>query len=553
MSRLNAVLMRSQTVLMVIIVLALLWFTILISPQIYHFPPDPFYFVKQLPLTYWFGITILCLMFIHFICRKIEDSSSRDFLFICIILISTAAYLFGLPSFIYGNPRSLDVYRFSFTIHQMALGNLDSYPNLGPLYTTEFQGTTILFAILEILGDINILLFAKYYPLYSILVLTSAIIIIVRIFSKKPVDFLIAGVAYMCLAWVQEYHLCPQSHGLLLGSFILYLVMSLYLSASSGESNSTKLILLIIFWAAVCISHPLSPIILLISVIILFLLTCIVYLARYHLPIGFWSSECDGAVPVSGFTHLIMFLVVIYLAYLLYSSDFLLSRIISTINCAISNLFEGNTLVVNDRIVESPTISYFICYIIRMVTLASVMVGGMIGLIYTVVRQGMTKNIWLVGSLFFGLGAFGISLIIVGYNTYGSDRSYIFLLIPFSVIVMFVLGTTDRNMKIVQFLFLAFVISQIILFPITKYSSDPYGFISESELGGDSFASNHLHYDIPLSIPYTYTNWEYNLIQLKQQKGGYYIRSFQREDINRIYDGGQILMHVPVEKLTDAE
>lgn len=555
MSRLDAVLVKRRDVLIAIIVLAVLWSVTVLSPQIYHFPPDPFYFVKQLPLTYWFGIAVLCSMFTLFIYQGGKEISSQELIAIVIILIFIAVYLFGLPSFIYSNPRYLDVYRYSFTVHQMAIGNLDSYPNLGSVYTTEFQGTTILFAMLEILTGIDTLVFAKYYPLYSILILASAVIITARLFSKRPVDLLIAGVAYICLAWVQAYHLCPQSHALLLGSFILYLLVALFLSAPRSESYHTKLILLLIFWAAVCISHSLTPIILLTTMGILIFSTLIIYLGRYYSPIDFWSAVgSDGNVPVRKVTHLAVLLVIVYLSYLLISSDFLLDRIISTINHTISNLIEGNTMAVVDRNVEHPAPSYFICYTIRMLTSVSVMVAGVIGIVYTAIRQGMTKKTWLPGSLFFGLSTLGVYLIVAGYNTYGSDRSYIFLLIPFSILVMFVLGTCGRETQnssyystVVRYLFLAFIISQIILFPITKYSSDPYGFISESELSGDSFALNYVDYDYPFSTPHMYTNLGHNLIQLKQQKGDYYKKSFQGDDLNRIYDGGQILIHILIE------
>jgi len=252
-------------------------------------------------------------------------------------------------------------------------------------------------------------------------------------------------------------------------------------------------------------------------------------------------------------THLAVLLGVVYLGYLLISSNFMLDKIVSTIHHTINNLYEGNTMTVVDRDVDSPAPSYFICYVVRMLTSASVMLGGVISMVYTAMRQGMTKKTWLIGSLFFGLSMLGVYLTVAGYNTYGSDRSYIFLLIPFSILIMFALGTWSRNIPnnsyydtTAHFLFLIFIISQIILFPVTKYSSDPYGFISESELTGDSFASNYLDYAYPFSTPHACTNLRYNFFQLKQQKGDYYKKSFKGDDLNLIYNGGQVLMHILV-------
>lgn len=115
------------------------------------------------------------------------------------------------------------------------------------------------------------------------------------------------------------------------------------------------------------------------------------------------------------------------------------------------------------------------------------------------------------------------------------DRGYIFSIIPFSLLSSFlVLNSKQKNVLRNVIIFL--LIISIIIFPITKYASDPYNFTSESQMSMNNFNINSPtgHYSI--------TNIKYNFIQLKTQRGEEY-RNIEVHNVSIFYNNGDGLLY----------
>ena len=113
---------------------------------------------------------------------KSKKYNVTEIMFVMVLIL----YLFGTPSFIYTNPRFLDVYGFSNLISQVIEDGGAYTHYLGPMnmYHGEFQGSTLLFCTISECTGVNILSISKYYTIY----LTFMISFLIYIISIKILD-----------------------------------------------------------------------------------------------------------------------------------------------------------------------------------------------------------------------------------------------------------------------------------------------------------------------------------------------------------------------------
>jgi hypothetical protein len=535
---------QKKVIILLLINAFTLWLLTIATTHIYKIPPDPFYYAKQLPIFYWIGMMLICITLILSLygqpLPKPKKHEFTEIIFIIILIL----YLFGTPSFIYTNPRFMDVYGVSYIVDRVIEAGGAHIRYAGLMYQTEFQGSILLFSMFSECTGINILVVSKYYPIYLMFIISILIYGISRKISSKYCLF--APIAYLSLAWVQEYHLAPQSHVLILSILLLFLLVILLTGKDTHNDLNNKL-LIIIVWFAICISHAVTPILNLISLFFLFFS----YIFLKYSSLFTKKNLLEGiSTKMESLSALLILFVTVYIAYILYASDFIFARVISTMKATINRMQYGETFVVVNRAVTTPTQSYLFCYYVRWYIIIGTMVFGILSIFYLFLKNRDRTSNFVISSLFIGYSLLGLYLIISGYNVYGSDRSFIFLLIPFSILCSMVLHTelklkgntykiiASKIFRIFKISLVLFIITAMSLLPITRYGTDPYEFVSESHYAGREFGSRH-----PISDSLTFTNFSYNHIELKQQRGEEYINSFNSNNLNRIYDSGQCKIH----------
>ena len=171
-----------------------------------------------------------------------------------------------------------------------------------------------------------------------------------------------------------------------------------------------------------------------------------------------------------------------------------------------------------------------------------------------------------MAGFFIGYMGFSASLVIAGFSVFGAERGFIFGITPVVILWTLVLADViDSNNKstvierksnltarnhwvklypiVLTAMIIFFVIISMLAIPITKYSSDPYAFVSQSEMAGKLFVEGDLNLSRSLGYKYygsdyMYNNYAYNLLELKQQGGKQYREGFTRNTLNGIYSSG---------------
>ncbi|HEX4921205.1 MAG TPA: hypothetical protein VFV92_10750, partial [Candidatus Bathyarchaeia archaeon] len=135
-------------------------------------------------------------------------------------LFLLSLYLFGLPSFVYQNPRFLDTYQHEG--NAIALLFSKGWYN-GPIwYVYQFPGAYTFFAQLTAVAGLDPFVVMQFFPLCLALVIALMLYALVR--SISPSHAMVASAFILSGLWFQ-LHLSPQALELImyLGVFLLLL------------------------------------------------------------------------------------------------------------------------------------------------------------------------------------------------------------------------------------------------------------------------------------------------------------------------------------------
>jgi len=498
-----------------------------------------------------------CVTLILLFGKSTEKRGLLHFIFI----INLILYIFGTPSFIYPYPRILDVTGVSKGVNSLI--NTGSLITSGEYsyayYLNEFPGSAIFFSMICQTLDISVISFANYYPIYLMFIISLLVYTITEKITKRYA--FLASAAYLSLTHVQEYNLSPQAHALTLTAVLLLLIIRFF--AARHVDNTTIIfnnLLIIILWSSIIISHPATPIYNLISLIFIYF----TYLSFKF--VNFLSLKKEPCLCLNKISknikiieHFIVLFGIMYIAYLLYYSDFMLDKVILVAKLIMNNILNNDGMYVIDTVLVSyPEISYILLYRLRWMEIIGTALLGVFSifiLFFGIEKKTLT---FFVSSLFMGYALISVFFIIFGYG-YAATRAYIFLLIPYSVLTSMIwdikLGfKKDRVVKyfmLFKIMGVLFLISSLLLLPISIYGGDPYNFVSESELARENFTQKHISnsiivdtYDILQhkisreDIVQFHAYW-YNLLQLKQQAGMEYINELESSKFDKFYDNPQ--------------
>jgi hypothetical protein len=533
----------------------ILWLLTIVTTHIVEFPPDTLSYAKQLPIFYWVGMVLNCVAFILLLGKSstlsTKKSGLRDLFFIIILIL----YIFGTPLFIYTNPRIIDVYGYSsYAIDSVITTGYASAPiwQWQHEYLNNFPGSTIFFSmIIRVLG-ITTISFAKYYPLYLMFIISFLIYAI----SKKVAGnyALFAPVAYCSLTFVTEYNLAPQSHALMLTTVFLLILIPLLQFKKQDRDIQTKKLVLIVLWIIIVTAHPSTPIINLFCFFVVYII-CIGFEQISSSRNRYFNLPRDHLIKIGGvYRNFLLLFGVMYVAYLIYISDFMLNKIIKLSQHISNDLLAENMFSVTAPYTINPSASYTLLYQVRWIEIIGILLLGLSSIFVLFFKNKDKISTFIVGTLFVGYMSLSAFLVIGGKasSAYGPGRGMIFGLVPCSIIFSMVLNTKlkERKYHIFKTILLLFIISSLLVLPLARYGGDPYNFVSESEFAGMEFVSQHPQIEITIQDfcnPGThslFTNHWYNLFELKQQRGDEYANRFI--DQHKLYDSGQCKMHKEV-------
>lgn len=546
---------RGKLIALFLILMFLLWLVTIHTTHVISFPPDPFYYIKALPASYWAGMLLAILVFMLLVYKPLSRMKViAEIGFIAILIL----YLFGTPCFIYSNPRFQDVYTIIDLVNWInTTGHLTGITNW---YLTDWPVANVSFSVGSQILGISVLSLGQYYPIFGMFLLTLLLYILAK--KVTPEYCLIAPVAYMSFAWPQAYQMVPQYYALHLSVLLIFVLLSLKDSPFSGY-ETTKIVLIFTIWFIMILTHGASPLLILVAVFSMLLIYNLI--KRFPLTRGKhpWGERSPRIQAVTGF---IIPFALVFFFYAFFRAEFVGIRMVSWLKLSIDNLLHGETFLLTGRLVTTPAPSYTVLSSIRLTTSLGILVLGSLSSLHLFLKGksgsfGLTMVSFFAG--FMGLASY---LIVSHLNIYGTNRAYIFGLIPASVLFAMIVGSTletainstvdyskEHLLKrrwgfdklypaIISRVILLFIIVSMLAFPITKYGSDLHGFMPESELAARLFVDEHSE---AIEIRH-FKSWIYNELEWKQQGGEKYRSNFISTDLNMIYQSGQGQIYLPV-------
>lgn len=443
----------------------ILWLLSINQIPVYDYTPDPFWYVKNLPISYWMGLILT--LFIAFWCMNTKDGGKRKFELPLILLFTL--YLFGTLCFATSNPYFLDIYSHTAEVKVVGeLGNI-STPVATPHLDTP--GSYIFFAIFSsIVGhDFFDAYVVRYYPIFVITILSIIVYITARHFSISG-KALIAPITFISFAWFLEFHISRQSFSLILFS-ILFLSISAFFKSRKIQWS----LIFIITIASLVICHPGAP--------IFFLISCASSLLLMNLP---WFRS-RISMPRKDFKILLLLGLVVYLCWSMYFTKALPWFVDRTLflKSAFENLL-SRELMFTPELVQIPSYEFGIVVLTREILLLLEIAIGISSVVFLWINKVKDKTLFLGGLM---AGCLSIQVLLL-FGQALLDRLFLYALFPISILcaLSFEIGKKKwKRSAFLSFLTVILVMSMILI-PISGYGANlPFECPSSSEISAVSF------------------------------------------------------------------
>ncbi|MEM1582881.1 MAG: hypothetical protein QXX94_07085 [Candidatus Bathyarchaeia archaeon] len=253
---------REYFLWLTIFLLGAIWFLTVISTSLYSIEPEDLGLVSKLPPYFWVGLALLCVVF--YVGRDSKKYLSIAFVFVIL-------YLFAAPTLIkepvwlsnsfYPFAESILINNFSHLFIRSG-APLFSYIRW-PLFIYFSSALTLATGIPDIL-------LLKFFPLLTISLFGLLILSIL----KEEMDFhhAVFGAAWFLSSfWLRQQYFGPQSLAYIF-FLLLFLVISRgFLNNDDGVGKRRFVLLLAYLFTAIILTHALTAIMSLISLIALYL------------------------------------------------------------------------------------------------------------------------------------------------------------------------------------------------------------------------------------------------------------------------------------------
>ena len=446
-----------------------LWFFTAGSMGISQPLPDAFFFSTSLPAFYWLGLASTLALFgvRGFVTERVRT------VFDVMALTLFSLYLFGLPSMVYQDPRILDSYQHEG--NALALLGTRGWFN-GPIwYVFQFPGAYTFFAQLTAIPGADPFQLMKFYPTGLAIVLILMLYALAKSYSPNYAG--VSAAFIMSGLWFQ-LHLSPQSLELILYLGILFLLMKTIKDAPKRELWEIISLLVI---PILVLSHPETPLVLLLGVFAFFVLKPLVNFSG-------WES-IRSSLRLTG--PFFVMLALVTLAWWSGIASQALAQVQSIINGALTAGVPGLSRGA-PNIPLTPAPSYQLATLFQEGISASVWLLGLAVMLF--VRRFNDWEYMLSGMFLAAVSTIPIALFA---NADVLQRSYLFALIPAGLLFASLLERRDvmrvRAVSLTRPIALAVVLFMIVFafsLPLARYAGDSFDYLPQSSLSTSNVAAS---------------------------------------------------------------
>ncbi len=446
---------------------ASLWFVTAADFRISEFPSNSYYYLTHLPILYWWG---LAATLATILLSPTLGGRGRTFLELAGLFL-LSMYLIGLPSFSYQDPRFLDAYYHTGNALDLlnSMGWLSS-PNW---YAHQFPGGFSYFAQLSTVAGIDPFLLMKYFPAGLSIVVVFFAYVTARMFSPNYA----ATASGLILGgfWFQ-LHVSPQAFELPM--YLGFLFVVLKAMEDVPRRNQWTAISL----AAVAIlvgSHPETPIAVGLGFLVFLFLSFLVGGVRLRELLVRVGRPIIGLLTGG----------VLWWSFIAVDARKLVQA--SILDRAIRSLSQFPSGIPTQNVPSSPAHGYALTLFFEQATSVTIWGGGLLLLLFIrrfQERERLLYGLFLASVATIPIAAFGRADVL--------QRSYLFSLLPFAILVAWLLerrvALSLRGKSLYLPLKGGLIISMLLfaaLIPVARYGVDPFQYIPNSALTLDRIAT----------------------------------------------------------------
>jgi hypothetical protein len=207
-------------------------------------PENQFGLLQIVPLTYWFGLSLIAFS----ILLGIRNNNEYLFLFQILLLFVS---IWGAPSFYEPYPSIWDSYFHYQSVNSIVRPGISSMDNLS--YAFNYPGFFVLNAQYALLGDPSVLSFLRFYPIFASVLTLLALYLFIRSYIPSLHYRFALCICVLADVWIQV-HFSPQSLGFVAGLMVLVCL---------EKEGLEWLLAAIAVFGYVVISHPTTAVLLL--------------------------------------------------------------------------------------------------------------------------------------------------------------------------------------------------------------------------------------------------------------------------------------------------
>jgi len=476
------------TILIVLLSVSILFATLLTLPRIDKAQPDPYFHIKITPIIYWIGLSLSIFVTLGIVFRKKEGNIPHCLGLFSVMLLSV--YVYDIPKLFYINPIYTDTYIFVgelfYTLRSGHIGWGHSY---------ETPGLALLSSQFSLITGINYIVIAEILQFVLPVLMVVLVYIISKLFASERVG-LLACLVFVSIDWI-GFYFNRQSLALVLQMFVYFALFK----AMWFRPVKYKVwfAVAILSYIALVVSHPLSSLL-----VVLTLLSLTVLIGLYSLVRRVrHTTSNDGSLLRRHLalkaSQLFLVFLVIWFSWNIYNYKSFES-LINAVRLTIQELMSGpNPVGPAGSFVSGYTANYLPIVYLRLLEFVFV---AIIGLALVFILVGKTKSRWkglILLSWFIG------SILIAPAGLYTGhffDRSFLHVFPVFSIVfAWFIIPKTPTSqipksnrkawVKAIKVYLLSTMIIFVFMLPITMYCNTPFFYPPTSHLKEMNHVTKH--------------------------------------------------------------
>jgi len=442
--------------------------TLSMLPHAYNAQPSPYLHLEITPIAYWIGFCATISGILAIIVSKDEKKVSYSFGLLLVMLL--AVYVYDIPKLFYENSIYTDTYIF---VGEMLFAL--RYGHLGYGHSVETPGLAAFSSQFSMITSVNYMAIAEailfIIPLASIL----AVYLLAKMFANKRVA-LLACLFFMAMNW-WGFVFNRQSFALMLSLYVSYFTFT---SLLRKDGSVPWYVVAMLSFFALVVLHPVSSLLLIITILATAVFTCLLSSIRRPLLRG--KNPFARNLSIKAISMAVVFLIM-WLSWNMYTGT-TLNYAVSTIDEAIGWFFGGlNPLQRAGALVSGYTSPYLPIVRLRYVEMLFEAIVGIALTIAALIRTNSYRRTIVLSSWFFG------SMSIAVFAFYGDwlqllQRPFLHAIAGFSILMAWTilsgknLGRSKRFSKEALRVGEGLVVSMMLIFllvtPLTMYSQAPF-------------------------------------------------------------------------------